>query len=558
MTGTIELDRDGHHLLISFPYREDLVEQVRMLPGRRWDRASKRWRVPAAHAETVVGTFLPHGFEIAPEVSSILAGTTAIQPKETKPRAAARRAAPDEGAPLTISALNERVRDALLGAFPGRVQVVGEVVEFDKNQDRKHIFFALAEKAPGGRKVKATVEVALFERTAARILPALAAKGLVVQDGIEILIEARVDFYPASGRFQLIVEDIKPEFTLGKLALSREQILEELRQRDLIARNRGLPMPVPCLRVGVLTSPDADGWNDLREELARSGIGFEVGLFPIRVQGPELKPTVLEGLTWFADHAADWDVLCIVRGGGSRTDLAWFDDREIALAVAQHPLKIVCGIGHERDRTVLDEITHSEKTPTAVGGLLIGLTHAAREQLRGRSRHLAQLARDLVQAEHRRLARRGHELGRAVLGRLASEQQRWRHAAPRLARCAAAALETHRRRLAGAEQRLRTATRVPLRRELERLGSAVSRLVRGSRSRLKSESARIGHWTTRQRLLDPTRVLERGFALVRESGGAIVTSALALTPGDRAIVILRDGRVATRVENIETTANHSD
>ena len=88
-------------------------------------------------------------------------------------------------------------------------------------------------------------------------------------------------------------------------------------------------------------------------------------LFPVKVQGVELKPTLLTGLSWFAAREHEYDVLCIVRGGGSRSDLAWFDDRDVALAVARHPLKIVVGIGHQRDQSVLDAIAHSEKTPTA-------------------------------------------------------------------------------------------------------------------------------------------------------------------------------------------------
>ena len=150
----------------------------------------------------------------------------------------------------------------------------------------------------------AAVDVALFERTAARILPALEAKGLSLRDGIEILVEARVDLYPASGRFQLIIEDIRPEFTLGQLALSKEQILEELHRAGLHERNLALPMPPAPLRIGVLTSPDSDGWNDFLQELTASGIGFQVNLYPVKVQGSELRPTMLAGLKWFAERSS--------------------------------------------------------------------------------------------------------------------------------------------------------------------------------------------------------------------------------------------------------------
>src|SRR4029078_4201461 len=95
----------------------------------------------------------------------------------------------------------------------------------------------------------------------------------------------------------------------------------------LAARNRSLGFPVPALRIGVLTSPDADGWNDFLPRVEEPGVGFAVALFPIKVQGLDLKPTLLAGLAWFAAHADEFDVLCIVRGGGRRNDLARFDER---------------------------------------------------------------------------------------------------------------------------------------------------------------------------------------------------------------------------------------
>ncbi len=515
MTGTIELDRDGRHLVISFPYRQDLVEQVRDLPGRRWDRGSKTWRVPAEHTEVVVNTFMSHGFEVAPEVAGILAGTTAIaaKPVEKKKKKAEDKPS-DETGPLTVLVLNERVRDAIAGAFPGRVQVVGEVLDFDKNQDRQHIFFTLVEKAPGGRKMAAKVDVALFERTAKRVLPGLDLKGMALRDGLEILIEARVDLYPASGRFQLIIEDIRPEFTLGKLAISREQILTELRERDLLETNALKAAPIPSLRIGVLASPDSDGWNDFRKQLEQSGIGFQVGLCPVRVQGPELQPTMLRGLTWFAEHAADYDVLCILRGGGSRTDLAWFDDREVALAVAQHPLKILCGIGHERDVSVLDEITHSEKTPTAVAAFLVGEVERAREQLQTNCRRLVETALAATASQQRQLTQSGQRLNWAIQARLSTERA-----------------------------------------DLRAVGS---RLTRAAKSRCQHEHQRLDGHATRQRLLDPKLVLRRGYTLVRAANGHILTSVTQLGPGDRADVVFRDGRVTTRVEQIESTLESSE
>ncbi|MEO6595373.1 MAG: exodeoxyribonuclease VII large subunit, partial [Planctomycetota bacterium] len=366
MTGSVELDQDGATLLIRFPYREDLVATVKELPGRRWDPKGKLWRVPATHVEQVYAALSRHLFDFAPEIPSLLAGTLGVKPAaEAKPTRPASQqgslplpipsAADGEQAPaMSISSLNARVRDGLRQQFPDACWVVGEIVDFDKSAGRPHRFFQLVEKARGESRALAAVEVSLFGNTAERLLPRLASGDapLTLRDGIEIRALVKLDLYVATGRFQIIIQDIDPSFTLGKLALTREQILRELLQKGLADRNRSLGFPVPALRIGVLASPDSDGWNDFLRHLEDSGVGFEVTLLPIKVQGAELKPSLLAGLAWFAQNAVDFDVLCIVRGGGSRTDLAWFDDRDVAFAVAKHPLKIVVGIGHQRDQSV--------------------------------------------------------------------------------------------------------------------------------------------------------------------------------------------------------------
>ncbi len=560
MSGTIELDRDGHHLVIRFPYDPYLVDEVKALPSRRWDKRDKCWRVPATHAEAVIDAFMKHGFEIASEVMGILAGTVevadkpkkAAKPTESTPQATATAGPSEDGGPWTVLQLNERVREALRVAFPGRVQVVGEVLEFDKNRERKHIFFQLVEKAAVGDRPAATVDVALFERTAQRVLPLLESKGMTLRDGIEILIEARIDLYPASGRYQLLVDDIRPEFTLGKLALTKEQILATLREAGLHERNLALGLPTPTLRIGVLSSPDSDGWNDFLRELEGSGIGFEIGLYPVRVQGEELQRTVLGGLDYFRDHQDDFDVVCIVRGGGSRTDLAWWDDEKVARAVAEHPLKVLVGIGHERDRSVLDEIATSLKTPTATAAFLVDLWHEQAAALQDTAERLRRAATGVCDRARERLADRAHLVVRAVSARLAAERQALVAAGPRLTRGTRHFLHERNRDLLDAALRIRSVTAARLRDEHHSLDRAAERIAERSQRRLERAGSRLHEAETRLRLLDPQRVLERGYALVRNpADGKVVTDAAALQSNALADITFRDGSARVRVESIQ-------
>lgn len=537
MTGSVELDPDGTHLLVRFPYREDLVALVKDLPQRRWNPRDKSWRVPIAHTDVVYATFSRHLFEFSSEVSQLLAGTLGTAAATGDADAISTQtptaAEPDaeEAEAVTISQLNTRVRDGLRQLFPEALWVTGEVVDFDKSADRQHRFFQLVEKAPGQARARATVETALFGGTAEWLLPRLAAGDdpFTLRDGIEIRARVRVDLYPASGRFQIVVQDIDPTHTLGKLALTREQILRELKQLGIADRNRARPFAVPALRIGVLTSAESDGWNDFVRHLEEAQVGLDLTLFPIKVQGTELKPSLLRGLQWFADRFGDFDLLCILRGGGSRTDLAWFDDREVAVEVGNHPLKIVVGIGHQRDQSVLDAIAHSEKTPTAVAALLAEGVLAARRDVLERADRLQDAALDLLDHERRDLG----ATSRAVV-----------HGTEQL-------LERQRRRLATAGRELQSTTLLRLGRERSELRRARFRIEQGVARQLERAKLQLDARADRQRLLDPAGIVARGFTLTRDAAGKIVTSAAKVAVGDTLCVEFRDGSATSRVEDVK-------
>src|SRR5690606_7532347 len=290
MAARIELSGHGRELLIRFDYDKQLVEAVRQLPDRRFDPRARLWMVPAKHVDIVVGALLPRGFTLAPEVRQLTRVAEAFLPfvgGSEPPPAESRVNVPCAPTALTVGGLNLRVRDALRGAFPDLVWVVGEVLDFDKSAGRRHRFFSLVEKVPGEARVHAQVEAALFESKAEELAHKLAAAEppLALRDGLEIRVLGRVDLYPQSGRFQLVIEDIDPAHTLGKLLLSRDQVLRELRAAGLAERNASLPLPRPALRIAVLASETSDGWHDFTRHLAAAPFAFEVTLFPVRVQG---------------------------------------------------------------------------------------------------------------------------------------------------------------------------------------------------------------------------------------------------------------------------------
>lgn len=558
MTLRIDLDERGRDLLIRFDYDKRLVEAVRQLPGRRFDPRARLWAVPAKHVDAVVGALLPHGFTLAPEVSGLAKPAERALPFATPTTMPTTMPAPPRPAretgaaatALTVSGLNHRVRDALRGAFPERLWVVGEVLDFDKSAGRRHRFFTLIDKAPGETRPLAQVEVALFETKIQELTDKLAAAEppLALRDGLEIRVLGRVDLFPQSGHFQLVIEDIDPAHTLGKLLLTREQLLRELASKGLDGKNLALPLPRPALRVAVLASPTSDGWHDFVRQLQGTGLAFAVTVYPVRVQGAALRATMLAGLRHFAAHAAEYDVLCILRGGGSRTDLAGFDDRELAYAVARHPLKVLVGIGHERDRSVLDHIAQSCKTPTALAAVLgehagaevARLVHCAERLVRAAASCLADQNADLQQ--------RAGALRTTLATHLTAQRHHLTSSSQRLQHLAVACVLTQNHRLDLARARLRHASGAVLQRAAAARARARTRLAALAERSVERARGRLAAHDMRCRLLDPRAVLQRGYALVRRvNDGAIVTDAAVVQAAAAVAIEFRDGMVRADV-----------
>jgi exodeoxyribonuclease VII large subunit len=541
MSGRVELD--GERLKITFPYREDLVQVVRCLEGRAWDRDQRAWFVPSTQATRVVELFREHRFIVDEAVVALCAEPASDQ-------GALEPTALDS---LTVSQLNAQARDALQRAFPAPVWLIGEVVGFDRNRHKRHVHFELVEKDRNGAQARATVTAVLFESEWRALESRLAAAQVpfALRDGLEVRLLVRVELYGPSGSYQIVVQDVDPVHTLGKLALAREAVLAELERRGVRERNRRLELPRLPLRVGLITSHGSDAYNDFVNELERAGFAFAVTVHDALMQGRDFKSSMLRALDYFSSRASELDVLAIVRGGGARTDLAWFDDLQVALAVAHCPIKVITGIGHTRDVSVIDLITHSEKTPTAAAQCLVGLVRSTCERLEQSWSDLTAKAALAVRAQQRAIGASGARLERGVSAglervRLLLCERRARLAGVAQLACQQRRIDTRRR-----SARVSTCARACLRegaRELARCATrlTVERLARPF-TRLR---ARLDELDRRRALLDPSRLLARGYALVLRAG-RLLARARDVAPGEEVVVRLQDGEVTSTVTDVK-------
>ncbi len=279
---------------------------------------------------------------------------------------------------FTVSQLNNQIKQLLNDSFKGGIWICGEIYRYEldivKSLARayRQVYFELIEQLPETKEIKATISAVIWGDDRDRIEEKLRkiGTGIFLKDGLNIKVRCYVDFYPPQGKVQLRIVDIDPEYTIGKMALDKKLLLEKLKKTGLLEKNKQLLIPPVPLNIGLITSIGTAAYNDFIHELKISGYGFEVYLCDARMQGSELEVDVVRSIAILNRY--DVDVIAIVRGGGSASDLMWFDKEGVAVAIANSRKPVLTGIGHQIDRTVSDEVANqSFKTPTAVAQFLV-------------------------------------------------------------------------------------------------------------------------------------------------------------------------------------------
>jgi len=525
MSRSVTYDDLGN-LVIRFPYDRDLVDLVKTLPSRRWNAADRHWSVPESEVLAAVEVLQPAGFSFDEQTGEryrSAGGTLSVSTSKASKASVDAEPSTD----YTVSQLNEKVKRVLEGAFPASIWLIGEISGFNKSAHRRHVTFQLVEHDENGTTLS-TVQATLFDRDRTTIERALSAAGdpFRLEDEIKIRLRARVELYVPWGSYRVIVDGLDVNFTLGEAARRREEIIRRLTKDGLVGINPAIPIPAMPLRVGVITSLGSDAYNDVKRSFEESGFAFRLTVHGARVQGSSTEPSVLNALDWFAERHDQFDVLLICRGGGSRTDLAWFDSAPLGIAVARMPLPVVVGIGHEQDVSVLDAVARSAKTPTAAASLLIDIVSTGSERLEEHARLILQAASALLAEERSRAAERGRRL--------------------RLSTGNVLALARH--RLASLSSSIPQTTLMQLSRQTLILENLSRSLAGASPRLLLLERERTAARQQRLRLVDPRRVLDRGYAILRLDDGRVLTDAAAAEAGTSLRAELKHGELQLRSE----------
>ena len=408
---------------------------------------------------------------------------------------------------ISLTELQGLIRDRIYEALPGAFWVIAEIAEM-KIQGAGHCYMELTgSDGPGGRitaKARATIWASKFRSLNTFFT---ASTGIPLRQGISILCKATVEYHELYG-LSLNITDIDPAYTAGDMALRREAIIRRLTAEGVMEMNRELTLPPYPRYIAVVSSSKAAGYQDFINHLTGNPYGyvFKSELFEAVLQGELTESSVTEALNQISERAERFDAVVIIRGGGSTTDLSWFDSYNIAYHVTQFPLPVLTGIGHEKDISVTDMVAwKSLKTPTAVADYLVEHT---------------------MECENRIIDMAG-SLTSAVTDALSSAGEQ----------------------ISSMQNRISATTRLIVRVKREQVNYHTATLRRSSASLLRSAKDETGRLENALRHLDPAGVMRRGFTLTAKNG-LIVRSLAELEPGDTITTHFETGQAASTVKKI--------
>ncbi len=273
---------------------------------------------------------------------------------------------------LTLRQLNLMVRDAIEMQMPDEYWVEAELAECRERGG--HCYLELIEKEVTTNTPVAKASAKCWRQTWQMIQPYFErTTGQALRTGMKVLLKVYAQFHETYG-FSWIVTDIDPTYTLGDMARKRQEIIRQLKEEGVFDLQRELCIPLFAKRIAVISAAEAAGYGDFCRQLEDNeyGFKFEITLFPAIMQGEQVESSVVEALNAIYHSIRDFDVVVIIRGGGATSDLSGFDTLALAENVAQFPIPIITGIGHDRDESILDMVANTRvKTPTAAAALLI-------------------------------------------------------------------------------------------------------------------------------------------------------------------------------------------
>ncbi|MEA1876661.1 MAG: exodeoxyribonuclease VII large subunit [Bacteroidota bacterium] len=450
---------------------------------------------------------------------------------------------------ISLHKLNSRIKNTLREGFVMPVWVIAEINQFNPHRSG-HCYLELIEKEAHGETIIATIRGTIWASSYNRISAFFkSSTGQDLRAGLKVMLKVQIDFHELYG-ISLNVRDIDPSYTLGDQARHRAEIIRELGKVGVLDMNKELEMVRVPQTIAVISSSSAAGYEDFCNQLVSNAgqYHFTWKLFHASMQGDQTSGSIIQALDRVAEYENIFDVVVVIRGGGSKTDLSYLDDYDLAYYITQFPMPIITGIGHERDDSVIDEVAHTRcKTPTAAAAFLIDQAELFESELEWLKDQITMKARNQLLEKRNRLIQLTHSIRLNTQSFTQAQKSSLREKAILTNSLSVRFIKHLSDPINQMEGNLSKISQYYLgfiETKQEHLIQRISHLFDKT---IDKEKHRLDLLSREAEYLNPLNILKKGYSITYFNGKAIKDSS-ELNTGDKIVTLLKNGKLRSSVE----------
>ena len=452
---------------------------------------------------------------------------------------------------ISLYQLNNQIKSHLSDAFSDELWVVAEISELRQTQNG-HCYLELIEKDENTDQITAKARATIWAYTFRMLHPYFkTSTGQTLASGIKVLIKVSVEFQEIYG-YSLNIKDIDPSFTLGDIERRRREILRKLENEGIMNMNKDVQMPFHPKKIAVISSPTAAGYGDFVNQLENnpSGFYFVHKLFPAIMQGEKATESIIQAFDRIYAYEDFFDVVVLIRGGGSTTDLSCFDTYELALNITQFPLPVIAGIGHERDMTIADTVAHTRvKTPTAAASFIINKVSEIETFVIDRETRFLEGVNDVIYINNEEIKHLSEVFVPKVKTHLRQELGRQNLLKSKVKAYTHSYLREHTNKSKHLTDNIDKSVRYKISRSLDKLVNYPDRIKRNIQFVISNGKRELENYQTIITLSDPHNLLKKGYSLTY-ADGVLVKDIGSIKIGQEIITKSNGGEISSTVTEI--------
>ncbi|MBQ1654230.1 MAG: exodeoxyribonuclease VII large subunit [Bacteroidales bacterium] len=448
----------------------------------------------------------------------------------------------------TLSELQHEIKESISEQFPFAVWIVAEINTLTRHKSG-HCYMELVQKSKTSNSIIAQARATVWANKFSFISAYFESEtDSELAAGMNVMLQVTITYHEVYG-LSLNVIGINPTYTIGDMERAKKEIIARLINEGVFDMNKTQSFPAVVQNIAVISSSTAAGYGDFVNHLETNTYGYHINitLFEAAMQGEQTETSILDALNRIGEEYENYDAVAIIRGGGSKNDLSWFDNYNIAYMVTQFPLPVISGIGHERDESIVDMVAHTRmKTPTAVANFIIDYNAQFEEQVDSTSSEIFDIAKDFLMSSEMYLNNMTMSIMK-IRTLLSKHTERCDRIMSEIRTGLNVRMKEEEMKLNMIGNKLETSPKRLISEHESHLNGIKELISRTTKHRIEKANEKLSFLEHRLTLNDPRTILKRGYSITRING-KVVTNDLETNDGDIMETLLYDGKVTSVVK----------